>query len=60
MKAWIANGARLGWLIDPYRKTVDVYAAGLHEVVHGASIAGSGPVEGFVLDLSEVWRCYEY
>jgi hypothetical protein len=21
--------------------------------------AGSGPVEGFVLDLEEVWRCYE-
>jgi Uma2 family endonuclease len=61
MESWIANGARLGWLIDPYRKTVDVYEAGSHEVVTGAaSIDGSGPVEGFALDLSEVWRCYEW
>jgi Uma2 family endonuclease len=61
MESWIANGARLGWLIDPYRKTVDVYGAGSYDVVSGVgSIAGSGPVEGFTLDLSEVWRCYEY
>ena len=61
MKSWIANGAQLGWLIDPYRKTVDLYDAGSHELVSAAeSVAGSGPVAGFTLDLREVWRCYEY
>jgi Uma2 family endonuclease len=57
---WIANGAALGWLIDPYKQQVLVYCpeAGT-EAVTGVAIQGSGPVEGFTLDLTEVWRCYE-
>jgi Uma2 family endonuclease len=60
MEAWIANGVELGWLIDPEAKQVHVYAQGGEtRVESGPSVAGSGPVEGFVLDLEEVWRCYE-
>lgn len=25
----------------------------------GSSVTGSGPIEGFVLDLNEVWSCQE-
>jgi Uma2 family endonuclease len=60
MEAWIANGVELGWLIDPEAKQVHIYAHGSEpRVESGPSVAGSGPVDGFVLDLEEVWRCYE-
>jgi len=57
---WIENGATLGWLIDPYRKKVYVYEPGRETAaVFGKAVLGSGPVEGFELDLDELWRCYE-
>jgi hypothetical protein len=28
-------------------------------VVSGNALQGTGPVEGFTLDLEELWRCYE-
>jgi Uma2 family endonuclease len=60
MESWIANGVELGWLIDPSAKQVHVYGPGeAPRIESGSSVAGSGPVEGFVLDLEEVWRCYE-
>ena len=60
MEIWTANGAELAWLIDPDAKQVHVYQRGSAPHVEEAGrIAGSGPVEGFVLDLEEVWRCYE-
>lgn len=60
MKNWIANGAALGWLIDPRKRRVTVYSADKPPAqVTGDSVAGSGPVEGFTLDLARVWRMYE-
>ncbi len=60
MESWIANGVQLGWLIDPYAKQVHIYAQGsAPRVETGPAAAGSGPVDGFVLDLAEIWRCYE-
>jgi Uma2 family endonuclease len=57
---WIANGVALGWLIDPYDRQVLVYKPGTETlIVTGNSPSGSGPVEGFALDLAEVWECYE-
>jgi Uma2 family endonuclease len=57
---WIANGVALGWLIDPYDRQVLVYKPGTETlIVTGNSLSGSGPVEGFALDLAEVWECYE-
>ena len=60
MEAWIANGARLGWLVDPRKRNVHVYEA--HKaprVETGDTVAGSGPIDGFVLDLTPVWSLYE-
>ena len=60
MGLWIENGAALGWLIDPYKKEVWIYEAGKPaRVVTESVVAGSGPAEGFVLDVAEVWGCYE-
>jgi len=59
MEVWIANGSQLAWLVDPYRKNVLVYQPGSPSLkIETPQIAGSGPVEGFTLDLTKVWRRY--
>jgi Uma2 family endonuclease len=57
MRLWIANGAELAWLIDPSRKTVEIYRPGREpEVLEGGSfVEGEGPVAGFVLELGTIW-----
>ncbi len=57
MREWIANGAELGWMIDPAARTVTIFRPGQEpEVLADAStIAGEGPVAGFVLDLEAIW-----
>lgn len=60
MSDWIANGAQLGWLIDPYNREVFVYRpGGAPERFTGEHLSGEGPVEGFVLLLPDVWSCYQ-
>jgi len=57
---WTANGAALGWLIDPYQRQVTVYTANqAPQIISAESIEGRGPVEGFTLNLAKVWRFYE-
>jgi Uma2 family endonuclease len=58
MQLWIANGVELGWLIDGDAKCVYVFRKGCEEqtLPDVESIAGEGPVEGFVLDLREIWE----
>lgn len=58
MIEWIANGAALAWLIDADRRTVYIYRPGrepeqLADVDH---VDGEGPVEGFRLELSDIWQ----
>ena len=60
MERWLENGVTLGWLIDPYKKKVYVYVPGSETVIEsGNTVRGQGPVEGFTLDLAELWRCYD-
>jgi Uma2 family endonuclease len=60
MERWIENGATLAWLIDPYKRKVYVYEPGRKaSSVSGKTIPRKGPVDGFILDLDELWRCYE-
>jgi Uma2 family endonuclease len=57
---WIANGARLAWLIDPYRREAWVYRTGTEsEHVSTETLAGEGPVEAFELNLVRVWKRFE-
>jgi Uma2 family endonuclease len=60
MNDWIANGAQLAWLIDPNEQQVLVFRQDQSpELVSGDRILGEGPVRGFVLDLTRVWKCYQ-
>jgi Uma2 family endonuclease len=57
MRFWAANGVELGWLIDGDHRRVYVHR-GTEEprvVENAESIAGEGPVEGFILPLNEIW-----
>jgi Uma2 family endonuclease len=59
MEKWMANGAGLGWLFDPYRKMLSIYRAstpGMQEILSApASIEAAKPVEGFQLLLRRIW-----
>lgn len=57
MQEYIANGAQLGWLIDPMAKKVYVYRphTELECLENPASISGEALLKGFTLDLGEVW-----
>ena len=58
MQEWLANGAQLGWLIDPDQRSVVIYRPDgeVDTRTRVDSITGEGPVAGFVLDLSFVWN----
>ncbi len=57
MEQWIANGAKLGWRIDPFARTVAVYAPGKAPMIleQPESVAGTGPIVGFRLQMKRVW-----
>ena len=57
MRAWIANGVEVAWLVDPDREVVEIYRPGLKPAVHegGGVVEGDGPVNGFVLELERIW-----
>jgi|SRR5271165_1362327 len=57
MEEWIANGARLAWMIDPENRSVEIYRpnAGVEVLSNPESVKGEDPVEGFVLNLPPVW-----
>jgi Uma2 family endonuclease len=54
----MANGCRLGWLIDPEKKQVHVYRPGQQVQLFDSpqTLAGDPELPGFVLDLEPVWR----
>ena len=55
---YIDNGARLGWLIDPYRRQVHVYRPARDPEIldNPASVAGDPELTGFTLDLEPLWN----
>jgi len=57
MEEYIANGAELGWLIDPEERTVWIYRPGRDAecVAYAERVSGEGPVAGFVLELADIW-----
>jgi Uma2 family endonuclease len=58
MREYLANGAQLGWVIDPGHRSVTIYRPNAEPETHAEidSIAGEGPVTSFVLDLAFVWN----
>ena len=60
MLDWIANGAQLAWLIDPYKKCVAIYEPAKSPVIVSTEIvSGTGPIAGFEFNTADVWSCYE-
>ena len=57
MEEYIANGVQLGWLIDPKERTVTIYRGGQapQTLTAPSSVAGEGPVAGFVLSLDRIF-----
>ena len=57
MQEYIENGARLGWLIDPQNRTVEVYRVGVEVEVlsNPTELSGEEVLSGFVLNLRRVW-----
>lgn len=58
MQEWIENGVELAWMIDPDNRTVTIYRPGREpeELVNPEFVEGEGPVEGFHLELTEIWE----
>jgi len=57
MSEYIANGASLGWLIDPTTRRVYVYQPGEGVVVldNPETVSGDPLLPGFNLNLTELW-----
>lgn len=56
MQEYIDNGLRLGWLIAPQTRTVEIYRPLKEvEVVNTASLSGEDVLPGFVFDLQALW-----
>jgi Uma2 family endonuclease len=57
MEEYIANGASLGWLIDPIEKKVYIYrpSAEVSCLDNPATVSGEPLLRGFVLDLRRLW-----
>jgi Uma2 family endonuclease len=56
MQRYIAAGVLLAWLIDPFERTVAIYRPDREPEVlkNPTSVAGEGPVDGFVLGLTDI------
>ena len=56
MQEYMNNGTELGWLIDPQEKHVYIYTSdGVEELEQPENVKGTGVLEGFVLELEEIW-----
>ena len=59
MAGWMANGVRLGWLLDAFEETVWVYREGQPEperLDRPMTLSGESVMEGLSVDLTRVWR----
>ncbi|NER82222.1 MAG: Uma2 family endonuclease [Leptolyngbya sp. SIO1D8] len=58
LEEYIANGARLGWLIDPIERRVHVYTAtsGVEILDEPPTLRGDPVLPGLVLNLQNLWR----
>jgi len=57
MQEYLENGAKLGWLIDPKRRSVEIYRSGrdVEILVNPSVLSGETILLGFTLNLSRIW-----
>jgi Uma2 family endonuclease len=58
MDEYIANGARLGWLLDPLQRQAHIYRPGAQpEILDNPETLSADPeLPGFTLDLKPIWE----
>jgi Uma2 family endonuclease len=58
MEEYLANGAKLGWLLDPKRRHVYVYHPGkpVRRLDAPERVSGDPLLPGFTLDLRDIWN----
>ena len=59
MQQWMANGVRLGWLLDPFNALVWIYREGQDEperLERPDTLSGEDVMVGLTVDLTHVWR----
>lgn len=57
MQEYLENGVKLGWLIEPSTKTVEIYRLGQKKEIfnHPQTLSGEAVLPKFILDLTEIW-----
>jgi len=57
MDEYLANGAQLGWLIDPIEHKVHIYQPGAAPKILGdpKTVSGEPLLKGFALNVQELW-----
>jgi Uma2 family endonuclease len=57
MEEYLDNGVKLGWLIEPSAKTVEIYRSGQPvEILNNPqTLSGEDVLPGFILDLTEIF-----
>jgi Uma2 family endonuclease len=57
LEEYVANGARLGWLLNPEARQVLVYRPGraVEVLDHAETVSADPELSGFVLDLKPIW-----
>jgi len=57
MREYLDNGAKLGWLIDPQQRRVEIYrpSKNVEVLENPAELSGEEVLPGFVLNLRRVW-----
>jgi Uma2 family endonuclease len=58
MEEYLANGAQLGWLIDPLEKRVYIYrpSVEVHCLENPETVSGAPMLPGFFLKLQQLWN----
>ena len=58
MTEWMANGVKLGWLIDPFREVVEIYRPGAEteRLERPDRLNGENVCEGLEVSLERVWK----
>ena len=57
MQEYLDNGVKLGWLIEPSTRTVEIYRVGrqVEILTNPQTLLGENVLPGFVLDLSDIF-----
>jgi len=58
MEEYIANGAELAWLIDPFQKKAHIYRPGqpIQVLEEPQTISGEPVLSGFVFNVAQIWQ----